>query len=278
MDWLKQVDLDSKKRQLEQSYSSAQQQQAQDDSHATKYIKRSDLERSKVQQQKEQEEQEERDKQERLFAQAKKVASLEDEENSTLASGAAASTSDSTTTDQVVPGAKLIEQSKPEAFNVSNEEAVRRLRAKGQPIRLFGESDKDRRLRLRALELIEERTEGQRNDFMKAMDGMEMGLDLQEMAKKVKEGGATGGGDGAKERRNKGKGKVVLVDDTGTAGEDSAGDELAKDAGSKEPNPKDEEVIVDVGLVKTNPHKLYPQIYHALKVHGTSSLLRGPTH
>ena len=42
-------------------------------------------------------------------------------------------------------------------FNISNEETIRRLRAKGQPIRLFGESDKDRRLRLRALELIEEK-------------------------------------------------------------------------------------------------------------------------
>ena len=31
------------------------------------------------------------------------------------------------------------------------------MRAKGQPIRLFAESDKERRLRLRALELIEEK-------------------------------------------------------------------------------------------------------------------------
>ena len=43
------------------------------------------------------------------------------------------------------------------SFNISNEEAIRRLRVKGQPIRLFGESDKERRLRLRALELIEEK-------------------------------------------------------------------------------------------------------------------------
>lgn len=46
-----------------------------------------------------------------------------------------------------------------DTFNISPEEVVRRLRAKGQPIRLFGESDKDRKTRLRALELIEERTE-----------------------------------------------------------------------------------------------------------------------
>lgn len=43
-----------------------------------------------------------------------------------------------------------------ERFTISNEEAVKRLRQKGEPIRLFGETDRDRRLRLRALELLEE--------------------------------------------------------------------------------------------------------------------------
>lgn len=43
-----------------------------------------------------------------------------------------------------------------ERFNISNEDAVKRLRQKSEPIRLFGESDRDRRLRLRALELLEE--------------------------------------------------------------------------------------------------------------------------
>ena len=62
-------------------------------------------------------------------------------------------------------------------FNISNEEAIRRLRAKGQPIRLFGESDRERRLRLRALELIEERDhdkQGGQNDFKKALEDVEM--------------------------------------------------------------------------------------------------------
>lgn len=62
------------------------------------------------------------------------------------------------------------------SFNISNEETIRRLRAKGQPIRLFAESDRDRRLRLRALELIEEkggdRQSGQ-NDFKKALEDVE---------------------------------------------------------------------------------------------------------
>ena len=44
-------------------------------------------------------------------------------------------------------------------MNIAVDEVVRRLRAKGQPIRLFGETDEERKIRLRALEVIEERTE-----------------------------------------------------------------------------------------------------------------------
>ena len=62
------------------------------------------------------------------------------------------------------------------SFNISNDETIRRLRQKGQPITLFGESDKERRLRLRALELLEEkghdRQAGQ-NDFKKALEDVE---------------------------------------------------------------------------------------------------------
>ena len=63
------------------------------------------------------------------------------------------------------------------SFNISNDEAIRRLRAKGQPIRLFGESDQDRRLRLRALELLEEKEHerhGGQNDFKKALEDVEI--------------------------------------------------------------------------------------------------------
>ncbi|CAG8434471.1 7362_t:CDS:2 [Scutellospora calospora] len=74
-----------------------------------------------------------------------------------------------------------------DAFNISQEEVIRRLRAKGQPIRLFGESDKDRKTRLRAIELIEERSEGQRNDFMRTLEEMETGLDLEVLKKQPEE-------------------------------------------------------------------------------------------
>ena len=75
---------------------------------------------------------------------------------------------------------KLLKEEAGDKYQVSNEEAVTRLRKQGQPIRLFAESDKDRRLRLRALELLEGRTRdassaGQRNDFMKALEMMDDG-------------------------------------------------------------------------------------------------------
>lgn len=107
---------------------------------------------------------------------------------------------------------------------MSNEETIRRLRAKGQPIRLFGESDKDRRLRLRALELIEEKgheRQGGQNDFKKALE------DVENVEKELQK------------RNNKGKKK----DD------------------SEQPAAG----IIDLGLVKTDPDKLYPLIYYALK-------------
>ena len=109
------------------------------------------------------------------------------------------------------------------SFNISNEETVRRLRAKGQPIRLFAESDRDRRLRLRALELIEEkggdRQSGQ-NDFKKALEDVE---------------------NVERELRNKSKGKKK--------------DEV------EEPSTG----VLDLDLIKTDPDRLYPLIYYALK-------------
>lgn len=60
-------------------------------------------------------------------------------------------------------------------FHISNQDCIRKLRAKSEPIRLFGESDKERRLRLRALDLLassESSTKGQQNDLHKALEGV----------------------------------------------------------------------------------------------------------
>ena len=119
------------------------------------------------------------------------------------------------------------------AFNISNEETIRRLRGKGQPIRLFGESDKDRRLRLRALELIEEKGHervGGQNDFRKALE------DVESAERLMRDRNANSTAD-------EGKGKKK--DDT------ASGDgEIA---------------VLDLALIKTDKDKLYPVIYYALK-------------
>ncbi|KAF7312184.1 SFM domain-containing protein [Mycena indigotica] len=115
------------------------------------------------------------------------------------------------------------EEPKSETFNISNEETIRRLRSKCQPIRLFGESDKERRLRLRALELIEERDHdrhGGQNDFKKALEDVE-NVEREMRAKNTK--------------------------------------------GKKRDTIEQPVVIIDLALVKTDPDKLYPLIYFALK-------------
>ncbi len=123
------------------------------------------------------------------------------------------------------PVSRELESPKPESsFNVSNEETIRRLRAKGQPIRLFGENDKDRRLRLRALELIEEKDherQGGQNDFKKALE------DVENVERELKN----------KNEKGKKKDETAVVPSG----------------------------VLDLGLLKTDPDKLYPMIYYALK-------------
>ncbi|KAF9153588.1 mRNA splicing protein prp18 [Mortierella sp. AD011] len=105
------------------------------------------------------------------------TSSQEDSTGSLLTSSS--SISDSTTTDEASASAAT--------FNIPPEEVVRRLRARGQPIRLFAETDQQRKIRLRALELVEDRSEGQRNDFMRAMENAETGLHMEALAKDSKQ-------------------------------------------------------------------------------------------
>ncbi|KAJ2882698.1 hypothetical protein H4R27_003267 [Coemansia aciculifera] len=72
------------------------------------------------------------------------------------------------------------------AGTVSAEEAVRRLRARGEPIRLFGESDGQRQRRLRMLELSEEKSDGQRNEFRHVLAQVEAGAMLDDLRRQAK--------------------------------------------------------------------------------------------
>lgn len=153
--------------------------------------------------------------------------------------------------------AAAISTARKEAFNISPLEAVQRLRAKGQPIRLFAESDKERRLRLRALELIEER--GQRvgqNDFMKALQGAESGIALEEL-----ERGGRKVEDKGNEKGDKKGNETDAADSTAA----SNGEKTGK-TDERESRPGvGMDSLLDLNLIRTDIHKVYPIIYYTLK-------------
>ncbi|KAJ7032475.1 Prp18 domain-containing protein [Mycena alexandri] len=187
---------------------SAKRKALNDEPRPSKYMRRGDVERMK---------QEEEDR----LAQTRKEA----DEQAAIAQKAIQAPSREATNSP--HPARDVDSPKPDAaaaFNISNEETIRRLRAKGQPIRLFAESDKDRRLRLRALELIEEKGhdhQSGQNDFKKALE------DVENVEREMKAKGPKG-----KKR-----------------------DEAEQAANS----------VLDLGLIKSDPDKLYPIIYFALK-------------
>lgn len=127
---------------------------------------------------------------------------------------------------------------------LSSSELIRRLRARAQPIRLFGETDKDRRARLRALELgADERGQGGKADeFWRTLKGVEKGLlekDAEVSSKKRK-----------------------------------AVDQGEKVGGKKE--EKSREIgEIDLPALKEDLNKAYPIVYWAFKVSIFTSCLTG---
>jgi pre-mRNA-splicing factor 18 len=136
-----------------------------------------------------------------------------------------------------------------ETFNISNDECIRRLRSKGQPIRLFGEEDKERRLRLRSLELLEKTggTSSQGfNDFNKLMKDMETNAEAKEEEKKAR-----------------------LIHKLAADREGGTGTSTPVDDSKREREEQRRKVaneVLDLKLIKDDPPKLYPIIYYALKV------------
>ncbi|WVR08994.1 hypothetical protein IAU60_006054 [Kwoniella sp. DSM 27419] len=237
-------------------------------SGAKKYMRRADVERAR----------EEEERRKRAEAAAERERAKEGERASrlkketeqarhaSLARLAASPTPTASGRGTPEPGSSTGVAGEKEAFNISPEECVRRLRAKGQPIRLFGESDKDRRLRLRALELLEEkggRGQGGRNDFMKALEEMESGMDKKEVERKARD----------LHRQTEETQKVAEEEAKGAQAEAGDGDATTSEAAAKASAKSAEEKkrrgadmgVLDLGLVKTDPNKLYPLIYYALK-------------
>ncbi|CAG8639581.1 4979_t:CDS:2 [Rhizophagus irregularis] len=154
MNFLK-AEIENKRKFLENIHSEEQEQKKK------KYVRRSDVEKKREQQYLAEQAEIEKKREERKRQKNKTLLLLAEQEKA--------------------------EKSASDSEGQKEEEVVRRLRAKGQPIRLFGESDKDRKTRLRALELIEERTEGQRNDFMRTLEEMDTNLDLEALKKQQDE-------------------------------------------------------------------------------------------
>ncbi|KAJ1792111.1 hypothetical protein LPJ59_004883 [Coemansia sp. RSA 2399] len=81
---------------------------------------------------------------------------------------------------------------------MSAAEIVKRLRARGEPIWLFGETDGQRKKRLRHLELSEEkRTGGQQNEFRRVLAQVEAGAMLEDLKRQARMG------DDEKEKRQR---------------------------------------------------------------------------
>ncbi|KAF9902482.1 mRNA splicing protein prp18 [Linnemannia zychae] len=174
-----------------------------------KYIRRGDLEKQREQeylaeQERERKAKEEKERQKELEQEAQRKEKLA---TAAAATGSPASSSavgtpnadspSSTPTihDQPTDDVAAAAAASAATFNIAPEEVVRRLRARGHPIRLFAETDQARKIRLRALELVEDRSEGQRNDFMRAMENAETGLHLEALGQQ--------GGSSTKEKKSK---------------------------------------------------------------------------
>ncbi|KIM84394.1 hypothetical protein PILCRDRAFT_818755 [Piloderma croceum F 1598] len=221
--------MDALKAEIASKRKALQQDDSQASSRPTKYMRRGDIDRMKQEQDREDKQRKEREEEEQA-ATLKKTSKMKIPSRSNTNSPIPNPT-DLTTTATNSEANSPAPPSESQ-FNISNKETIRRLRQKGQPIRLFAESDKERRLRLRALELIEERgteRQGGQNDFKKALE------DVENVEKEMNAKGAGGSGAGK-------KGK-----------------------GLKEDVEQQVNGVLDLGLVKTDPDKLYPIIYYALK-------------
>ncbi|KAJ2664237.1 hypothetical protein IW148_002061 [Coemansia sp. RSA 1199] len=70
-------------------------------------------------------------------------------------------------------------------LQLASSEVVKRLRARGEPTRLFGETDHARHARLRTLELSEEKRDGQQNEFHRVLAQVEEGAMLSDLKRQA---------------------------------------------------------------------------------------------
>ncbi|KAJ1759006.1 hypothetical protein LPJ77_001998 [Coemansia sp. RSA 2523] len=70
-------------------------------------------------------------------------------------------------------------------LQLASSEVIKRLRARNEPTRLFGETDTARHMRLRALELSEEKHDGQQNEFHRVLAQVEAGAMLSDLKRQA---------------------------------------------------------------------------------------------
>ncbi|TPX70561.1 hypothetical protein SpCBS45565_g01638 [Spizellomyces sp. 'palustris'] len=160
-----------------------------------KYIKRGELERRREE---EYREEQKRLEKERLEKKAKRLGEVPSGSRNGLNSpslGSHSGTPEAHKSDADSQKDKAEENDEVD-YNIAESDLVRRFRARDQPIRLFGETDKQRIRRLRKLEASEERTEGQRNDFRAAMAATEQELVMENLKRKAS------GGEGGEEEED----------------------------------------------------------------------------
>ncbi|KAJ3292991.1 mRNA splicing protein prp18 [Borealophlyctis nickersoniae] len=182
MDFLK-AEMEKKRKALDQL-----------EKDGKKYIKRGELERLREQQYREEQEREEqrrREKQARdLAAVGAGTRSPKTGKEGSLA-GRGSPALGAKASESTVGGTESGDDDDDGTYNISNEDILRRFRARDEPIRLFGETDRQRIRRLRKLEAMEERTEGQRNDFRAALQKTDKALAMENMIRKSSTGDAS---------------------------------------------------------------------------------------
>ena len=135
------------------------------DKPASKYIKRSDIEKQKQEKYLREQEELQKEKLEKKYKNEQQSLAIKAKQVNATSVGSQEGNQPAASNDEAS-----------DLIHLKEEEIIRRLRNRDQPIRLFGETNQQRLVRLRKIESTEERTEGQRNDFKDLLQAADKGL------------------------------------------------------------------------------------------------------
>lgn len=143
-----------------------------------------------------------------------------------------------------------------ERFHISDDDAIQRLRQKGEPIHLFGETSRERRMRLRSLELSEEhgmRVLQGHNDSRRFMRSTEKELLMEQVERRSSPHLAS---------------KSTSINEDRTE-QDAPSTASSSSMSGRVPARMREGVgmhtVMDLKLMWTNPARVYPILYYTIK-------------